>query len=471
MSENRRFMLHFSGFTHFYFCLTAHKLKFGQTLKHFDMKPIKFICVLFAVVLLGSCQKELSETTNDVNPQKQRSTTVEPLVFSSVQDFQNTLYQISNNIEQGVSPELKPGFISYAETIMSEEESQDLLYSEVIGSVLNPEGEVIIGDYMMKLCKFGTLYSFKENAEQLRTFSAASLADLNIVKATSFPIYDVDSEEMNAMYEVVGFGGMYFYDIYGLLNPDDSQLSVETKAGWSEPADVHFAFSCQETGNFLETDYTRPNASQQKNKFPGGKVANDTKIYRRSVAGYKESGVKTKTMKKKGLIWQKFDCNNTSAITDLYIHELNWQAINHDGWLDINTTSYSGRDYVIATKVTTSVMNINMSNEALINECNDAIKWAKSKGMDISNVDGVRHIYKYDTRQTFVRIKDRIVSEYSDKVNAFYNLEAVGTLSNKKSSLGNLVINNMNYNVHKVSMYGYSEYEREKIGARVQYLR
>ena len=272
MSENRRFMLHFSGFTHFYFCLTAHKLKFGQTLKHFDMKPIKFICVLFAVVILGSCQKELSETTNDVNPQKQRSTTVEPLVFSSVQDFQNTLYQISNNIEQGVSPELKPGFISYAETIMSEEESQDLLYSEVIGSVLNPEGEVIIGDYMMKLCKFGTLYSFKENAEQLRTFSAASLADLNIVKATSFPIYDVDSEEMNAMYEVVGFGGMYFYDIYGLLNPDDSQLSVETKAGWSEPADVHFAFSCQETGNFLETDYTRPNASQQKNKFPGGKV-------------------------------------------------------------------------------------------------------------------------------------------------------------------------------------------------------
>lgn len=116
-------------------------------------------------------------------------------------------------------------------------------------------------------------------------------------------------------------------------------------------------------------------------------------------------------------------------------------------------------------------MNVNMSNEALINECNDAIAWAKSKGLNISNVDGVRHIYRYDTRNTKVRIKDKIVSEYSDKVNAFYNLEPVGTLSSTKSALGNLVINNMNYNVYKVSMYGYSEYESEKKGARVQYLR
>lgn len=438
-----------------------------------------FIPNIISVLLLCcACQTNVltPETTQSTQRQKQEMSPV-VLSFSSIQDFQNTLFKISNEIEQGGSPSFlkqqNPNFISYAETIMADENSTSALYSEVIGSILNPEGEVIIGDYILKLCDYGILYSFKDNVDILRKLSLSSISELNISKISNFPIYnDIDSEELDAMYEVPECGNVYFYDIYRIL---DSEIHASKqpilKVGWSEPSGVHFVTDYQAVGPFLESNYTIPNASDQKNKFSGGKVANDTKIYRRVVLGYKESGVKTKTMKKKGLVWQKFNCNNTSAITDLYIHELNWQAINHSGWLDINTTSYSGRSYVIATKVTDTPMNVNMSNEALINECNDAIAWAKSKGLNISNVDGVRHIYRYDTRNTKVRIKDKIVSEYSDKVNAFYNLEPVGTLSSTKSALGNLVINNMNYNVYKVSMYGYSEYESEKKGARVQYLR
>lgn len=339
--------------------------------------------------------------------------------------------------------------------------------SEVIGSVLNPDGEVVFGDYMMKIGNYGILYSFKENAEILEKLAISDLNSLDLIPASSF-IVNIDEVEMSGMYEINNAGGVYVYDAFHIIKEIAS--TPETK--WTNPSEVIFKTDELRNGMFLTQTFTIPSSGDQKKKFSSNqKIANDTKIYNVSVLGYKECGVKTKTMKKGFLgTWKKFSCNITAAITDILIEEPGWNKINHPtGWVDITTTSYSGASYVIATKLTTGPMSVNMSAASVEKECDAALSWGKKNGLDVTKVDGIRYIPVNSPQLTAVRIRPDITSEYTKKITKKFGLKPEGRFSTNKSKLGNIVVNSLGYDVISVALYGYSEYNGEKLGSRLRY--
>lgn len=80
-------------------------------------------------------------------------------------------------------------------------------------------------------------------------------------------------------------------------------------------------------------------------------------------------------MRKKGLIWKKFDCNVTSAVTDIVIRESWSNELEMSlGWVDINTTNYAGKSAVIATKVIHGVVDPIVSNATVVNDCEAALE-------------------------------------------------------------------------------------------------
>ncbi len=107
-------------------------------------------------------------------------------------------------------------------------------------------------------------------------------------------------------------------------------------------------------------------------------------------------------------------------------------ALLPTGWVDITTTSYSGASYVIATKLTTGPISVNMSAASVEKECDAALSWGKKNGLNVTKVDGIRY-------------------------------------STNKSKLGNIVVNSLGYDVISVALYGYSEYNGEKLGSRLRY--
>lgn len=419
---------------------------------------------------LTACQKE-NLNIQDVTLEKDADIIdVAPLTFPSASALKSTLYSISElQTKSGLTSPVSD-FISYAETVMQEDDYDariNAICSEVVGSILNPEGEVIFGDYMMKIGDYGILYSFKENSEMLGRLAVSDISTLDLIPATSF-IAEVDDAEMSKIYEIKDIGGIYFYDAFHIVK----KMSSSPKTKWYNPSGVTFRTDELHNGLFLTQTFKVPSEGDQKKIFSSNsKIANDTKIYSESILGYKECGVKTKTMKKGFLgTWSKFPCNITAAITDLLIQEPGWNLKNQPaGWADITTTSYEGASYVIATKFSPAPMDINMSAATVEKECNDALAWGKNNGLNVSNIDGIRYIPINAPQLTVVRIKSDITSGIFDKITKKFGLKPQGRFSTDKSSLGNIVVNSLGYEVIKVAMYGYSEYEGEKLGSRLRY--
>jgi lipoprotein len=430
------------------------------------------ILLLFAV----SCQ----EKTGIVETATRRTSALEsvsPLEFSSIDELQNTICGIrdAESISKGTKAAFPmSGFLSYAETVMQEDGYDDrpnAICSEAFGSILNPDGEVIFGENMLKLCKYGILYAPKNKSSELKNIAEQQELTAHMTKASDF-LFSVDTNTQNMIFRIDGYDGIYFLDAFNLVATDEDMEAIapSTKAVVDG---VTFVTDVTRKGLDLDGTYTIPNGGDQKNKFPSNnKIANDTKIYKENFAVYKESGVKTKTMKKKGLIWNKFDCNITSAITDLVIRESwSYDSSTTLGWVDINTTKYKGKSAVIATKLVSGLVNPAVSNATVIKDCAAAMEWGKQNGVSVSNVDGVRYIGTSDTKTAFTRIKDDVRSVYDAKCTIQFNLEPSGTLSADKSTKGDLVIYNQQYRLEMVTFYGFSEYNGDKRGSRMRYYR
>lgn len=178
-----------------------------------------------------------------------------------------------------------------------------------------------------------------------------------------------------------------------------------------------------------------------------------------------------KTVQKKALGWFKFKNNITAAIEGLYIAEYFTPSnVGESGWMDVHTTTYDGKSYVIATKVIDGAHNVTMSNSQIKSECDKALAWAKSQNINVSNIDGVRYISRSRKDVNIVRIKDELRSAYDNVYTFKISLKPYGRLYSSRSSLGNLVINNANYRIFGMVMSGYSEYGNEKRGSRVYHV-
>lgn len=244
----------------------------------------------------------------------------------------------------------------------------------------------------------------------------------------------------------------------------DAYERSQTKAG----SGVVWAQEAIKVGPRYDSEYVWP--KEQKNKFlSNNKIANDTKIYKQFLPGYYESGVKTKTMKKSGLIWNKFDANVTSGIVNMMIYEAGDIAITNYlplGWIDVNNTHYSGKSYIIATRVVPSYSYVPLSGTGVTSDCNSALAWANSNGASISSIDGVRYIVKNDPNNWTVRIKDNEVTIYDSKNTIINNIKTGGdTFYTDLGVFNQFAINSSFYRVDMIHYYGYSEYNGETRGS------
>lgn len=432
-----------------------------------------FLVIIPALVFTSCIKEELVDDVqvSDVVLTNDR-TSVSPYEFASLSDLQNAISDYDPGVGTKTSGVLQ---LSYAQTVMQEEGYDDQPYaimSESFGSVLNPEGEVVFGGLLLKLCTKGILFSTKENLDLVRTLSEDEQLFDKLSVASDF-LFDVDS--LDGIYAVEGCCNVYLYDLFNYTGYRTEPMSDEipetrtTELGYETSGGVYY-HAYQLLGEEINQTYTIPKGNaQQRNVFSANaKKANDTKIYHENYLVTKERGIKVKTVQKKALGWFKFDNDITAALEGLYIAEFFYpQNVGAPGWVDVHTTHYEGKSYVIATKIISGAHNVTMSNSQIVSECNNALAWAKGKNINVDHVDGVRYISKVRTDVVMVRIQDDVRSVFDNVYNYKIDLKTTGRLYSSRSSLGQLVINNANYRIFCMLMSGYSTYGSEKKGSRV----
>lgn len=431
-----------------------------------------FICLLAVVVaaMTVACQKD--QPYHNGKSMEDMTIVVPPFEYASLSDLQNAISDYDPKVGTravGVSQ------LSYAQTVMQEDGYDYQPYaimSESFGSVLNPEGEAIFGDYALKLCHKGILFSTKDNIDLLRQLSNDEELFGKLANALNF-LFDV--ETLEGIYSIEGYDNTYLYDLFNITGYRQDIVIEEmpetraTSLGDKREGGVDYHVF-EMLGEQINQTYTIPNgnANQRYVFSADSKKANDTKIYHENYVVTKERGIKVKTVQKKALGWFKFENDITAALEGLYIAEFFYpKNLGATGWVDVHTTYYDGKSYEIATKVISGYHDVTMSNSEICAECDRALKWAKDQNMNVTKVDGVRYISKARTDVVMVRIKDEVISEYDNVYNLKIDLKSTGSLYSSKSSLGNLVINNANYRIFGMVMSGYSTYGNEKKGSRV----
>lgn len=430
---------------------------------------INFMTIVTAVIIVG-CQKEAA--FQDDSSREDKEMDIAPFEYASLSDLQNAISDYDPKVGTravGVSQ------LSYAQTVMQEEGYDYQPYaimSESFGSVLNPEGEAIFGDYALKLCHIGILFSTKDNVDLLRQLSDEDELSDKLSNALTF-LFEV--ETLEGIYSIEGYDNTYLYDLFNITGYRQDVVMEEmpetraTSLGDKREGGVDYHVF-EMLGEQINQTYTIPNgnANQRYVFSADSKKANDTKIYHENYVVTKERGIKVKTVQKKALGWFKFENDITAALEGLYIAEFFYpKNIGATGWVDVHTTYYDGKSYEIATKVISGYHDVTMSNSEICAECDRALKWAKDQNMNVTKVDGVRYISKARTDVVMVRIKDEVISEYDNVYNLKIGLKSTGSLHSSTSSLGNLIINNANYRIFGMVMSGYSTYGNEKKGSRV----
>ncbi len=417
-----------------------------------------------------SCEKDVV-INNDVDSTEEiKNDLSRPLEFSSKESLFEAIKSFDSDAPTTRSH--VTGFVSYYDSVMQEDdydERPNAILSEAFGSILNPEGEVIYGDTFLKVGLKGVIYGPVAEIDSIRLLAESDDVDIN-----SFDKIIVGGNEE---YRSQSNPSIYLSDTFGMFSDypsSDSEIMVIRSdiATYTDPTiGVIWGDVKTKKGGEMDQDYTWPNGSAQKTNF-NSKVVNDTKIYKQHYAGvYDESGVKTKTMRKKGIFWNKFTADVTSAVTNVLICEPGTGFTTNPpyGWYDVSKTHYKGETFMIATKVVPSYIGLPMNSKAVENECNEALTWAKQKGVDISDVEGVRYIVTSAPNECPVRLKDKVVKKHEAKNTLIFNLLTNGgTFYIDKGKVNGFKTKGTPlYHVDFVVYYGFSEYEGEKRGFKL----
>lgn len=419
--------------------------------------------------LMTSCEKTVVVNNEIDSVEEAQNDLSRPLEFSSRESLLDAVK--SFDYDASATRSIVTGFVSYYDTVMQEDdydERPNAIFSDAFGSILNPDGEVICDGTFFKLGLNGIYYGPLDETDNIRLLAECEELDID-----SFDKVLVgDNEE----YRSRNYPSVCFSDTFGLFSESqtldsDMVATRSVMATYSDPAaGVIWGDVGHKNGRDMDQDYTWPKGSDQKTKF-SSKVANDTKIYKQHYAGlYDESGVKTKTMRKKGIFWNKFTADVTSAVTNVLICEAAADFKNNPpyGWFDVSKTHYKGETFMIATKVVPSYIGLPINSKAVENECNEALKWAKENGADISEVEGVRYIVTSDNNTSPVLLKDIVVKKHAAKNTLIFNLLTYGgTFYIDKGIVNGFRTKNAQYHVDFVVYYGFSEYEGEKKGFKL----
>lgn len=435
------------------------------------MKKRFFISLSIAVCLcMASCEKDVAVNQEKVAVEEIKNNLSRPLEFSSKESLLDAIKAFDPDAPATRS--LVTGFVSYYDSVMQEEdydERPNAIFSEAFGSILNPEGEVIYGDTFLKVGLQGLFYGPVDVIENIRLLAKSENIDINSFEK----VLVGDNEE----YRFIDNPSIYLSDTFGMFSDspssDSETLMTRTDiATYSDPSvGVFWGEVKTKKGGEMDNDYIWPRGSAQKTNFTS-KVVNDTKIYKQHFAGlYDESGVKTKTMKKKGIFWNKFTANVTSAVIGVLISEQGYElkTIPPYGWYDVSKTHYKGETFMIATKVVASYAGLPVNSKAVDNECNDALIWAKQNGVNISDVEGVRYVVTSMPDISPVRLKDKIVQKNAAKNTLIFNLlTSGGTFYIDEGKVHGFKNKGTSpYSVDLIVYYGFSEYNGEKRGFKL----
>lgn len=435
------------------------------------MKTRVFIALPVALCLLmTSCEKEVAVNNGIDSVEDAPNYLSRPLEFSSKESLLDAIK--SFDYDASATRSIVTGFASYYDTVMQEDdydERPNAIFSDAFGSILNQDGEVIYDNTLLKVGQMGLVYGPVTDSTYIRNLAENMDIDSNEFDEIAINDYTEYRSKDNP--------SVLLSDTFGLISDatsTDYGLSVQStgiSTYYTEPTQgVIWGDVGEKKGGSMDQDYTWPKGSDQKTKFSSN-VANDTKIYKQHYAGlYDESGVKTKTMKKKGIFWNKFTADVTSAVTNVLICEAAADFKNYPpyGWFDVSKTHYKGETFMIATKVVASYSGLPLNSKAVENECNAALSWAKEQGVDISDVEGVRYIVASDKNESPVRLKDKVVKKHDAKNTLIFNLLTNGgTFYIDSGMVNGFRTNNAIYRVDMAVYYGFSEYNGEKRGFKL----
>lgn len=423
------------------------------------MKTIKIFSLISFILLFNACQKDELASPSIKNSSIEYEIS-SPLIFATTDDAIAAI-----NAGKGATKSYVESFISYAETVMQEDDYDQREYalqSEAFGSILNSKGEVFMNGYYIRLIENGYLIALPDKVNDTHSITYVNVNSLNA------PDMNLGVISPEKLYKISGYDGVYFYDSFNITD-ENIQTKGTTGVQFLDGYDTSVNRSQMING------FTFPQGSDQKVTFPGhDDIANDTKIHRENNVFVSNCGVKTKTMKKGALgIWTKFECNIEAGVTDIIIEET-WseKPSMTTGWYDINETSFpGGRSAVIATKYVSGSYS-GVSNSTVASDCASALSWAKGKGLSIDAVDGVRYIYS-NSNKVYIRLKNlggELVYEKKYVIDFdMAPLDGGKTTSSKGMINGTNFAPTKNCLLLNCIMYGYSEYDGVKRGSRVSY--
>ncbi len=286
-----------------------------------------------------------------------------PLRFSDGDDLRAALagYSESGGVRSRVADD---GFVSYLETVMEEPGYDDQPYailSGAFGAILNSEGEVVFGDNLIHVSRHGILYGPVSESETIRNL--AGMFDLLSLCAEQGYYAPADRDDF---YKVNGYEGIYLYDTFGFIN--EGKNTGDTRSLLTPSPDYHYDIYDIDASS-ISIGFRREGSTpglyiynwdsrflfpegDQKSYFPDRKHCNDTKIYHQDLGIWSDTGLKTKTMKKRALgYWDKIKGDMEGGIARLSVYEKlpsgpESTFVHSNG---INKVNFGGKTYTVYT--------------------------------------------------------------------------------------------------------------------------
>lgn len=381
------------------------------------MKNQTFIINLLLTVVLtmsvASCSKEKEQdqlTTNNSSTQVFHENEIRQ--FSSSEEVVSALNNYS------IATKADDGFVSYLETVMEEPGYDDLPYailSDAFGSLLNPNGELVFGNNLVHVSKYGILYGPYEKSGIIRDLSERE--DLPSLCNSNGYYEPLNSDKF---YKVDGYEDVYLYDTFGAVNKENVSDIITRSDNGPYTGNIQSiaitstsdktGFRKQENGLWRENwgaEFTIPESGQQKQKFSDGKHCNDTKIYHQDYGIASDTGLKTKTMKKRALgYWDKIKGDMEAGIIELSVLESFPSGFTASQG-SVCTVSFGGKSY--------TVRNHDIGNHTL-SYYQQTLTWAGvEKEATEFNVDAIRYIDTF-AKKAITFFPNSVIKENTNKI-------------------------------------------------------
>lgn len=458
------------------------------------MKNLYYICAIICGIMAVSCEKSNGEI-NENHIKEPVLTYSEPLTYASLEDMRNSIYSGSMDVKSS-------DFISYAETVMQEDGYDDLpwsIRSEAFASILNVDGEVIFDNTFLKLCRFGVIYAPIDKIEKARLYASYEDCQNLVSLAADIPSY---LSTADYTYSFIDDPDIFVYDSFGIITGEDTR-SLETKAPIIETEFKEYM--CDQEDLLVNNDnnlkwkknFNVVSDSEQKHYFTSD-ICNDTRIFQDNYGIYSESGVVTKTMKKK-LIWKKFENTLYAGITDLVLHE-EYVKVEPKSQFESKPFGCLGfhlfmaniageignRELILATISGYSKGQIlGMTNGDYESLKEDILAWASQNGYNSTKLDGIRFYIEDKNRdeddkhtgECYIRLNNeestKVTEDMKILMNFFWggaNIKAKESLVHDSVAYATIELGDKNtYHIEKVIMYGYSVYNGESKGSKLIY--